>query len=156
MRYLHLLGWLAWGGCAAEPEPEPEPRGETIWQTLGGLCDGPCPHARLQQDGDALQLLRDTDQGIVEATGTWTEAGSTEYAEASAETYPVREDEFYTCRGTDGIDVQIVLAHEQTTWTTEYCSHGEPPSALARADALFDAVVGALTDGHAHDYITVD
>lgn len=153
MRTLHVLGWLAWAGCAAEPEPES--RGEMIWQTGGGLCDGPCPHARLLRDGDALQLQRYTDQGVVEATGTWTEAGLTEYAEASAEAYPVRNEDHSTCSPADGIDVQLVLVHEQTTWTTQYCVNEAPPE-LVRADALFDAVVVALADGRAHEYVAVD
>lgn len=152
MRSAYVLGWLALAGCAAEPEP----RGETIWRTLGGFCDGACQHMRLQRDDDALQLLRDTDRGVVEATGTWTEAGLAEYAQASAEAHPVRDEELHTCSDADGTDVRVVLVHEQTTWTAEYCSHGDPPSALARADALFDAVVTALVDGRTHDYVDVD
>lgn len=152
MRYPHVLAALALSACSAEPEPI----GETIWRTLGGFCDGPCHQQRLQRDGDALQLLSDTDDGVVEATGTWTEAGLAEYAVASAEAYLVRDDEPMTCREADGIDQALVLVHEGTTWTTELCLGGEPPAGLARADALFDALVGALADGQSHEYVEVD
>lgn len=155
MRCLLILAVLASSACSAAAA-EPEPIGETIWQTLGGFCSGPCPQQRLQRDGDALQLLRDTDDGVVEATGTWTEAGLAEYAAASAEAYPVRDDETVTCRATDGVDQALVLVHEGTTWTTELCLAREPPAELVRADALFDALVGALTDGQSHEHVEVD
>lgn len=79
-----------------------------------------------------------------------------EYAAASAEAYPVRDEDPDTCREADGVDQAIVLVHEGTTWTTELCYGHEPPPELARVDALFDVPFGALADGRSHEYVEVD
>jgi hypothetical protein len=138
-------------GCG--PGATDEPEGELLWRAIGGFCDGPCPNPALYRDDDALDLRMDGDSFV----GTWTAAGLTEYAQASAEVAAATgEPEPGTCREVDGIDDELVLESGGETWTVTYCASSDPPPHLVRADALMKRLFDALKTCETDEYVEPD
>jgi hypothetical protein len=143
--------------CACDEEKISDPIGDAWVQTVGGLCEGPCPHVTVYRDGADVQFHRDNGQGAVtyESFGTLTEAGLTEFQAASAEVAAALPQDFHVCTPVDGIDVVVTLDDGEMQWEESYCDLGTPEEPLQRVDTFLDGLREALDDCTSNEHVAV-
>ena len=151
-RFLVALGLMASiAGCDSKVPPG-DPTGAEIWASYGGFCDGPCEQRALYLDGSTLDFRRTKGDELLDwGDGTLTDAGRTEYEEASAELAGKDTSMLHVCSPADGIDARVTLADGDTT--LDYCILDDVGAPMKRIDTFFDKLLDGIENCSSNEWV---
>ena len=150
--FLMCVGVLGGCGLASDPLDPGDPVGESIWESYGGFCDGPCEHRTLYMERNELELRHTKGDEVLSVSyGTLTTAGDDEYLAAGLEADDA-VGMLHECSPADGIDARVVVPTEDGTTGLRYCILSVDPG-VARLHAFFEDVMNGLDTCASNEWV---